>query len=99
MTKRIRIEQRKNLTIISGPPGSGKTTALQQMADQARNNGRKVTSILWPSTLNGIRRIIADDLPSYVTIDSGDHDDGLLVAVTHLAQQFHNIHFIITTAE
>lgn len=99
MNNRIRIDLRKNLTVISGPPASGKTTALQQMTNQARNNGRKVTSVSWPSTKGGIKHIIADHQPDYVTIDGDDQEDGLLATASQLAHELPGIHFIITTAE
>lgn len=96
-TTRIRIAMSgNNLSIISGPPGSGKTAALAQMADQARNNGRRVTSILWPSTRNGIKRIIADHQPDYVTIDGDIEGDDLLAAATQLAHDHPSVYFIIT---
>lgn len=100
MTARIRITVRgNNLSIISGPPGSGKTTALARMTDQARNNGRRVTSILWPSSLNGIRRTIADHQPDYITIDGCDQNGGLLETATELASEHPSIYFIITITE
>lgn len=96
---RIRIELRKNLTIISGPIASGKTTALAQMAAQVRNNGRTVTSIRWPSSKGGIKRIIAEHQPNYVTIDGDGQEDHLLATAAQLAHEHPSTHFIITTAE
>ena len=97
---RIQITTRgNNLSIISGPAGSGKTTALEQMTAQARNNGRTVTSIRWPSSKGGIKRIIADIQPNYVTIDGDGQEDHLLATAAQLAHEHPSIHFIITIAE
>lgn len=101
MTARIRIYTRgNNLSIISGPPGSGKTTALAQMADQAHNNGRKIRTIFWPaSTRNMVERVVAEHQPDYVIIDGGAKEGDLLAVATQLANEHPSIYFIIAVAD
>lgn len=61
-------------TILVGPAGSGKTSALQAIASRARSRGRRVLEVDWSGTRASILRSLGDaDAGDVIAID-GFHD-------------------------
>lgn len=57
------------IEIISGPPGSGKTTKLRQIADDLQMAGHRVLHLNSDFTLAGIRRrLILAGLQGYTAV-------------------------------
>ena len=84
----------KNLTIISGPPGSGKTTRLMRLVDEAKASGRRVVLVTGGVTVAGVRRLVRQMEPCLLAIDDAPRGADL----APLARDFPAVQFALTAA-
>jgi len=52
----------KHIVILTGPPGSGKTTTCCQLADLARRHGLDCAGLVCPARFEGLRKVGIDVL-------------------------------------
>jgi Cdc6-like AAA superfamily ATPase len=94
LIKRFHTETTGNITVISGPPASGKTTELERMACQAQAAGKSVVPLDCCTTIAGMKQLLTKRRPDYATIDSDESEPTLAIA-NKVAAIFPNVHFII----
>lgn len=85
-----------NLTIYCGPPTSGKTTALKQAFNQAKNNGHDAVFIVGRQTEVWLEDVLQEN-PNTKHVFWDDGADDFKEIATRLAKSFPQTHFHVSS--